>query len=1480
MTGGYFESDWLQQACLGAVLLLSSGAPSLASEADLPFGDGSQPSDVSPYPAQRWSDEYGWPSGCNGPVYAVALADDGRIYAGGEFQNCSGVHVNSVAVYDPAANSWSALGSGSGRGVNARVEALTLVDGNLYVGGAFTRANGTEIVANGVARWDGESWSALATSTGNGVSGSIHALTIHDGSLYVGGAFSAANHGSSPVPSRGIARWDGSQWLGVGTEPGSGTNGSVYALTSTPGRLLVGGNFTLVNAGMPVAAANVAAWDGLAWSALEGAGGNGVDGSVRAIVADGDDVIVGGTFQNANAGAPIAASYIARWRSGQWQPLGSGSGQGTGNYVYALAIDGSDVLAGGAFSTVNIGQPVPAERLARWRNDAWEAITPNPGAGANGTVLALAVSDGTVVAGGSATRFTDGGPVAAHSISTLTESGWQPMGSGPGLGLNGVITAMVDFAGDTYIAGEFTTAGDQVANYIARRTTTGWAPVGSAGGNGLSGPVWDLKVFNGELYVAGTFDQANVGAAVQARNIARWDGSQWRPLGGPGSFQNGVNGTVLEMETYQGELYVGGGFTTTYSPSGFLTVNRLARWNGSRWAAVGTGSGRGVNGGVNSFAQLHGELYIGGDFTEVNVGAPLPANRVVRWDGVQWLPIGSGAGNGVSASVSRLTATADRLYVGGAFSTVNVGEPVAANRIASWDGVAWSALGSGAGNGVSSVVNGLAFDGTNLYVGGSFTQANVGASVLAPYIARWDGNRWQALRSTPSSSVSGQVQKLFWSEGQLTVSGNFSYAGGLPSMRLGRYRTHGQLTVTSSGAGSGWVRSQPAGIQCPPECDAAFAWDQPIQLTATTWPGSTFGGWSASSCAGANPCVLELARDSSLVAVFDRTTYTIGGQISGLQGTGLMVRLNGGTVMGVAGNGSFVFPTELPVGDGYQVTVAAHPTGPNQTCAVANGVGVVTTAHVTSVAITCTTEAYSLGGNVVGLAGSGLRLRNNGSDYLDIFGNGAFTFELPVPDGTGYLVAVENPPASPNQVCHVANGSGTVAGAAVTNLLVTCTTTSYTIGGSVVGLAGTGLLLSNNGGEPLSVDTNGPFVFPASVADGGAFNVTVQTNPIAPGQSCTVQNGMGIVAGGNVSNIAVSCVDDPVVSVVLVGAGSGSITSVPAGINCPGTCSASFPRTAAVSLFSVAAPEARSLGWHGVACPDDSACSLMVTQSKTIAGGFGVDAGRSLRFFASGVNAPTLDRVAIAMEPAGRPVNVGAGDFTLELWLRTGAPVIGTVPCTEAADAWIEGDIVVDRDVYGAGDRGDFGLSIMSGRLAFGLGQGDQGTTVCTARPIQDGTWHHIAVTRSVTSGWIDVWVDGELDGSGQGPPGDVSYRVGRPTPWFWDPYLVLGAEKHDAGAQFPSFAGWLDEIRLSTGRRYIEAFVPETRLTRDAATVSLYRFDEGDGSIIFDEAGAGTGPSHGERRPGGAFGGPCWDDDTPSLGRVFAGRFDPDGCL
>jgi hypothetical protein len=176
---------------------------------------------------------------------------------------------------------------------------------------------------------------------------------------------------------------------------------------------------------------------------------------------------------------------------------------------------------------------------------------------------------------------------------------------------------------------------------------------------------------------------------------------------------------------------------------------------------------------------------------------------------------------------------------------------------------------------------------------------------------------------------------------------------------------------------------------------------------------------------------------------------------------------------------------------------------------------------VTNVIVTCSTNAYTVGGTISGLSGGTLTLLNNGGDAISKTANGSFTFPTPIPQGGSYNVAVQLPQPA-NQTCSVSNGSGTMGNGPVTNVIVTCSTNAYTVGGTISGLSGGTLTLLNNGGDAISKTANGSFTFPTPIPQGGSYNVTVQL-PQPTGQICLISNGSGPMGSSPVTNVSVSC---------------------------------------------------------------------------------------------------------------------------------------------------------------------------------------------------------------------------------------------------------------------------------------------------------------------------------------------------------------------
>lgn len=160
---------------------------------------------------------------------------------------------------------------------------------------------------------------------------------------------------------------------------------------------------------------------------------------------------------------------------------------------------------------------------------------------------------------------------------------------------------------------------------------------------------------------------------------------------------------------------------------------------------------------------------------------------------------------------------------------------------------------------------------------------------------------------------------------------------------------------------------------------------------------------------------------------------------------------------------------------------------------------------------------FNVSGTVTGLTGT-VVLKNNGGDDITRVANGGFTFPALIADTSPYNVTVGTQPIG--QLCTVTNAAGTIPGANVTNVSINCVASQHTISGTVGGIAATGLVLQNNGGDNIAVNSNGAFNFPASITYGSNYSVAILTQPA--GQICKVANNTGIITA-NVTNVLISC---------------------------------------------------------------------------------------------------------------------------------------------------------------------------------------------------------------------------------------------------------------------------------------------------------------------------------------------------------------------
>ena len=277
--------------------------------------------------------------------------------------------------------------------------------------------------------------------------------------------------------------------------------------------------------------------------------------------------------------------------------------------------------------------------------------------------------------------------------------------------------------------------------------------------------------------------------------------------------------------------------------------------------------------------------------------------------------------------------------------------------------------------------------------------------------------------------------------------------------------------------------------------------------------------------------------------------YTVGGTLVGLDaastgGVVLADALGAGSIdeVTVNQNGSFTFPTKVASGSSFAVSVQTNPISPAQTCIVSGGTGTIVAGAVTSVVVNCATNAYVLGGTVSGLDGQGLVLQTS-STTVAVSSNGTFAFPVAIASGTPYTVTVQTQPRGPSQACSVTGGTGTMGSTNVTSVSVACVTDTFTVGGTVSGLSGGGLVLQDSAGDSLPVTASGAFVFPTAVASGAQYAVTAPTQPTSPWLTCTVTGGAGTVGDGPVTTVEVACVSNTYpVSVTASGVAGAGLT--------------------------------------------------------------------------------------------------------------------------------------------------------------------------------------------------------------------------------------------------------------------------------------------------------------------------------------------------
>lgn len=357
------------------------------------------------------------------------------LFVGGFFTTAAG-GPNNFARWD--GTSWTAVGGAS---PNAEVLGMTSYDEDgpggqppvLIVCGGFTSIGGVAI--GGVARWDGTSWSPLGSGIANAFQNPGRGVAVFDEdgpggalpSLFLAGGFTSVGG----IPANGIARWNGSTWSPVGAGVSGGTSSQGDALEvfddGTGPALYLSGLFTAIGS---LSVNHIARWDGQSWSAL----GQGLmpafggfpgrdlivhdDGSGPALFASGVFAAAGG----------VTVNGVARWDGASWSALGSPPGASVNAIVSGLGVfddgNGPDLYATGSLTSAGASS---ASGIARWDGGAWSTLQ----SGLTGTSLPRGAALEVFDDGSGPALFVYGEFVTAGGIPAAGFARWGCSGTFP-----------------------------------------------------------------------------------------------------------------------------------------------------------------------------------------------------------------------------------------------------------------------------------------------------------------------------------------------------------------------------------------------------------------------------------------------------------------------------------------------------------------------------------------------------------------------------------------------------------------------------------------------------------------------------------------------------------------------------------------------------------------------------------------------------------------------------------------------------------------------------------------------------------------------------------------------------------------------------------------------------------------------------------------------------------------------------------------
>jgi hypothetical protein len=551
----------------------------------------------------------------DGPVYDL-LVDGETLYVAGGFEDIGGIAASRVASWNGTA--WTALDMTLAQ--TGPVYALAMSpEGELVAGGTFSDEADTDCPTTGsVARWNGAAWEMLGAGVsapdfacGGSRAGLVYDLTFHQGDLYVTGVFTHANGAvtsAEAVPANTFARYVGGQWESLDGGAPTGVLGP-WVFFGTEGfgivgqRLFSDGDRLLAGILTPgaggVASPGLIAYQGGQWVAQGPPARLGLHGDSGKLAVGGPDCALHAVGNMTHTEGQPLTSPVLRFDGDGWVPVGAAVPENL-SCGDAMAVDpagttflaceekdgsGSEVLTSDGGAWTSLGTPDAPGRV--------RAMAVDP----RGVVWAVggAVSDGGNPSSGFVSRLHDGAwAMIAVADREVTHIDFAPEGG------DGPLPAFV-------VGGGFNELASQPFAKVAHFDGVGWVALGG----GLQRPVGALEYGRHAIYASEQADGVN-----DVLDVGRWDRSAWEELATTEhEFPQVVSSSVTRLIEVGDTLVVAGSFWRGEFPP---QERMVLRFDGTRfdWLAGG------VAANFLSDAAVTAEgLWFAGAIAEAGVGA-------------------------------------------------------------------------------------------------------------------------------------------------------------------------------------------------------------------------------------------------------------------------------------------------------------------------------------------------------------------------------------------------------------------------------------------------------------------------------------------------------------------------------------------------------------------------------------------------------------------------------------------------------------------------------------------------------------------------------------------------------------------------------------------------------------------------------------------------------------------------------------------